>query len=142
MVAGTKLFPGVADTLRELHNRGIKLGVCSNKAVQFTKALVRDLGLGELMRGVFGPEDAGGKPKPDPTMLLEACRRLDVPPAETVYIGDMIVDVRAGKAAGMRVWLVHVGLAGSEDPTAAGPDRVLQEFAELVELVAQASKPV
>lgn len=135
MVSGTKLFPGVADTLRDLHTRGIRLGVCSNKAVQFTKALVRDLGLGEWMTGVFGPEDAGGKPKPDPTMLLEACRRLDVQPAETVYVGDMIVDVQAGKAAGIRVWLVHVGMAGSEDPTAAGPDRVLTEFAELKGLI-------
>jgi 2-phosphoglycolate phosphatase len=135
MVSGTKLFPGVADTLHELHNRGVKLGVCSNKAVQFTKALVRDLGLGELMTGVFGPEDAGGKPKPDPTMLLEACSRLDVPPAETVYVGDMIVDVQAGKAAGIRVWLVHAGMAGHEDPTAAGPDRVLNEFTELKGLI-------
>jgi 2-phosphoglycolate phosphatase len=135
MVSGTKLFPGVADTLRTLHARGIKLGVCSNKAVQFTRALVRDLGLGEVMSGVFGPEDAGGKPKPDPTMLHEACRRLEITPGETVYVGDMIVDVQAGKAAGIPVWLVHVGMAGDEDPLTAGPARVLNEFSELKTLI-------
>jgi phosphoglycolate phosphatase len=135
MIAGTRLFPGVVDTLQVLHRRGVKLGVCSNKAVQFTTELVRALGLGECMTVVVGPEDAGGRPKPDPAMLLEACRRLGVTPAETVYVGDMIVDVQAGKAAGIPVWLVHVGQAGDEDPLTDGPDRVLAEFVELTELI-------
>ena len=135
MVTGTRLFPGVAETVRTLHERGIRLGVCSNKAVQFTKALVKQLGLGEWIGESLGPEDAGGKPKPDPTMLLEGCRRLGVTPAETVYVGDMIVDVEAGKAAGIPVWLVNIGEAGNEDPRTAGPDRVLSEFSELTSLI-------
>lgn len=135
MVSGTKLFPGVADTVCALYERGIKMGVCSNKAVQFTKALVQQLGLGEWITEVLGPEDAGGKPKPDPTMLHEGCRRLGVTTGETVYVGDMIVDVQAGKAAGIPVWLVHVGMAGNEDPLTAGPERVLNEFSELKTLI-------
>jgi phosphoglycolate phosphatase len=132
MVSGTRLFPGVADTLAELHTRGVKLAVCSNKAVAFTRSLVGSLGLGELMTAVFGPEDAGGKPKPDPTMLLAACERLGVTPAETVYVGDMSIDVLAGKAAGIPVWLVNVGQAGTDDPRELGPDRVLGEFREML----------
>jgi len=132
MVSGTRLFPGVADTLATLHARGIKLAVCSNKAVAFTRSLIRSLGLGELMSAVFGPEDAGGKPKPDPTMLLAACERLGVTPAETVYVGDMSIDVLAGKAAGIPVWLVNVGQAGTDDPRTLGPDKVLGDFREIL----------
>lgn len=135
MIGGTKLFPGVAETLRTLHARGVQLGVCSNKAVQFTKSLVGQLGLGEWVRESLGPEDVSGRPKPDPAMLLEACRRLGVQPEETVYVGDMIVDVQAGKAAGIPVWLVHIGMAGVQDPRTAHPDRVLNEFRELAELI-------
>lgn len=135
MASGTRLFPGVAETLAELHARGIKLAVCSNKSVTFTRSLVGSLGLGELMAAVFGPEDAGGKPKPDPTMLLAACERLGVTPAETVYVGDMSIDVLAGKAAGIPVWLVHVGQAGTDDPRELGPDRVLAEFADIARLL-------
>ncbi len=134
MGSGTRLFPGVADTLAELHARGIRLAVCSNKAVAFTRSLVGTLGLGELFAAVFGPEDAGGKPKPDPTMLLAACERLGVTPAEAVYVGDMSVDVLAGKAAGIPVWLVNVGQAGTDDPRELGPDRVLGEFREMLGL--------
>src|SRR5437763_10073620 len=47
MAAGTKLMPGVADTLAELRRRGVRLGVCSNKAVRFTRRLVADLGLAQ-----------------------------------------------------------------------------------------------
>jgi 2-phosphoglycolate phosphatase len=132
---GTKLFPGVADTLRALHAGGVKLGVCSNKAVFFTRSLVRSLGLGDVMGAVVGPEDADGKPKPDPTMLLVACAQLGVPPAETVYVGDMSVDVLAGRAAGIPVWLVNVGQAGTDDPTTLGPERVLGDFREIAGLV-------
>lgn len=135
MIAGTKLMPGVLPTLTELRRRGLGLGVCSNKAVSFTRQLVTALGLGDHVNSVLGPEDVGGRPKPDPAMLLEGCRRLSVSPDSVVYVGDMIVDVQAGRAAGIPVWLVHVGLAGCEDATTAGPARVLGDFAEILKWV-------
>lgn len=135
MIAGTKLMPGVSDTVAELRRRGLALGVCSNKAVSFTTRLVAALGLGDHMTAVLGPEDVGGRPKPDPAMLLEGCRRLSVSADSTVYVGDMSVDVEAGKAAGIPVWLVHIGLAGNDDPRAAGPARVLGDFAEILKWV-------
>jgi 2-phosphoglycolate phosphatase len=135
MISGTKLMPGVRDTVAELHRRGLGLGVCSNKAVAFTRQLVAALGLGDHMTAVLGPEDVGGKPKPDPAMLLEGCTRLSVSANSAVYVGDMSVDVAAGKAAGIPVWLVHVGLAGSDDPRTLGPARVLGDFAEILKWV-------
>ena len=109
MLSGTKLFPGVADTVRELCRRGIKLGVCSNKTVQFTRGLVSALGLDDCIPAVLGPEDAGGAPKPDPAMLLEGCRRLGVPfglNVESVSIRreeiEASVDLAAQLAARLR----------------------------------------
>ncbi len=134
MLAGTTLFPGVRETLALLHQRGYPMGVCSNKAVDFTRGLIAVLGLAELLPVVLGPEDVG-VPKPDPAMLLEGCRRLGISHSEGLYIGDMVVDVQAAQAAGMPVWLVHVGMAGTEDPRDAGPDRILKDFAEMAELL-------
>ncbi len=140
MLAGTKLFPGVRDTLVRLNRHGYAMGVCSNKAVAFTRSLIAGLGLAELLPVVLGPEDVG-VPKPDPAMLVEGCQRLGVPRSEALYVGDMVVDVQAAKAAGLPVWLVHVGLAGSEDPQAAGPDRILDRFADIADLLLDAGKP-
>ena len=131
MEAATRLFPGVFATLTELTRRGYKLAVCSNKAVGFTRQLVKMLGVEELFAEVLGPEDVANRPKPDPAMLLEACRRIGVSPADAVYIGDMTVDVLAGNAAGIPVWLVHVGLVG--DGIAMAPAKTLGTFAEMLE---------
>lgn len=134
MLAGTRLFAGVADTVAELHRRGYRLGVCSNKKVEFTRSLVGSLGLGHLFDAVLGPDDVGF-PKPHPAMLLEAARRLGATPAEAVYVGDMAVDVEAGKAAGMTVYLVPGGAGDPAEAVAAGPDRVLNTFSDLLGLL-------
>jgi phosphoglycolate phosphatase len=109
--------------------------VCSNKAVAFTRTLVETLGIAGYFAAVLGPDDVAGRPKPDPAMLLEGLTRLGVAKDESVYVGDMWIDVDAARAAGMPVWLVLGGAAGGKSATAAGPDKVLSGFAELRELL-------
>jgi phosphoglycolate phosphatase len=132
MLSGTRLFPGVETTLETLQNWGFALGVCSNKSVAFTRRLVEGLGLAARFGCVLGPEDTGAA-KPDPSMLLEGCRRLKVSTNETVYIGDMTVDVQTARAAGMPVWLVPFGVHSLND--AGQPDRRLADFEEILQLV-------
>jgi 2-phosphoglycolate phosphatase len=134
-LSGTRLMPGVAETIPELARRGLRMAVCSNKRVEFTRMLTDALGLGSHFEAVLGPDDVGGRPKPDPAMLIEGLRRLGVSPAEAVYVGDMAVDVHAARAAGMAVWLVPGGASGQESATAAGPDRVLSNFEELMKVL-------
>jgi len=135
MISGTTLMPGVRETIPELHRRGLQLAVCSNKQVSFTKQLVEAFGYSSLMRPVLGPEDVDGKAKPDPAMLIKCLAQLGIRPVDAVYVGDMAIDVHTAKAAGMTCWLVPGGAAGLESATAAGPDRVLRGFDELLELL-------
>ncbi len=135
MLSGTRLMPGVAETIPELARRGYRMAVCSNKRVEFTRQLVAGLGLAPHFAAVLGPDDVAGRAKPDPAMLLEGLGRLGVPAAEAVYVGDMAIDVHTAKAAGVIGWLVLGGAAGLEDAAAAGPDRVLAGFAELLDLL-------
>lgn len=135
MLTQTRLLPGVLDTLRELRYRGYPLAVCSNKRVEFTRQLVAALGVADLFAEVLGPDDVNGEAKPHPAMLLEAARRLGVAPADALYVGDMAVDIHAARAGGLPVWLVPGGATGRENPFDAGPDRALQSFAELLDLL-------
>jgi phosphoglycolate phosphatase len=135
MLAGTKLMPGVADAVATLAGRAYRLAVCSNKRVEFTRNLVEHLGLRSAVAEVLGPEDVDGRAKPDPAMLLEALRRLGDSPADAVYVGDMAVDVHAGRAAGVPVWLVLGGAAGRESAEESRPDRILGSFAEIPNLL-------
>jgi phosphoglycolate phosphatase len=135
MVPETRLMPGVAETIPELARRGLRLGVCSNKRVEFTRDLVRALGLGDSFGCVLGPDDVGQRPKPDPAMLLEGLNRLQVSAADAVYVGDMIVDVQTAKAAGVLVWIVLSDGSDRAGPVEWGADRVLHSFAELLDLL-------
>jgi phosphoglycolate phosphatase len=139
MLTQTKLMPGVAETIPKLASRGFRQAVCSNKRVEFTRQLVEALGLAQYFSSVLGPEDVGNKPKPDPAMLLEGLNRLEVSAEEAVYVGDMAIDVHTAQAAGVTVWLVPGGAAGDESAAAADPDRVLNGFAELLELLPKPS---
>jgi phosphoglycolate phosphatase len=140
MVSETRLMPGVAETIPELARRGYRLGVCSNKRVEFTRTLIRTLGLHDYFACVLGPDDVGQRAKPDPAMLLEGLTRLKVSANETVYVGDMVVDVQTAKAAGVPVWLVLADETADVSPVEGEADRVLRSFAELQVLLPIATK--
>lgn len=135
MLTDTRLMPGVAEAIPELARRGLKLAVCSNKRVAFTRELVAGLGLSPYFVAVLGPEDVGDRAKPDPAMLLEGLARVGATAATVVYVGDMAIDVHVARAAGLPVWLVPGGATGKESPAAAGPDRMLTGFEELLDLL-------
>ena len=54
--------------------------------------------------------------KPQPGMLLEAARRFDIDLDSSIMIGDKLVDVEAGHAAGCRTILVRTGYGAHEEP--------------------------
>jgi 2-phosphoglycolate phosphatase len=136
MEGATSLLPGVGDTVPELARRGYKLAVCSNKRVEFTRRLASALGLMPHFAYVLGPDDVQQRAKPDPAMVLEGMTRLAVSANETVYIGDMVVDVQTARAANVAVWLVPPDAPPAEAPVhGERPDRVLRSFAELLELL-------
>lgn len=134
MAAGTTLFPGVVETLEMLKRDGIRTAICSNKHVQFTKQLVRAKSLDHLFDEILGPDDVG-VPKPNPAMLFEAMRRLNVTRDETVYVGDMVIDIEVARAAGVPGWIVLGGASPREVLEAAKPDRILKSFAEIANLI-------
>ncbi len=137
MFTHTRLMPGVAETVAQLAQRGFRMAVCSNKRVEFTQQLVATLGLKNYFACVLGPDDVGQRAKPDPAMVLEALDRLKVSASQAVYIGDMIVDVRTAKAAGIPGWLI----VPPDSPLRRElrddlkPDRVLESFRELQKLL-------
>jgi 2-phosphoglycolate phosphatase len=134
MRTGTRLLPGVAETVAGLKKAGLLLAVCSNKPVAFTRQLLDYLGLAPLFDAVLGPEDVA-RPKPAPDMLRLALQRLGVTPAEALYVGDMVVDIETARGAGVGVWVVPTGSDEQAALVAARPDRVLADFVEVLRLL-------
>lgn len=131
--SGTDLMPGAMEALTELHRLGLKMAICSNKPVPFTRALVRILGINTLIEEVIGPEDVA-QPKPAPDMILEALQRFALKSDEAIYVGDMTVDIQTARAAGVRVWVLPTGSDTREALDGAKPDRVLDNLTEVARL--------
>jgi len=128
----TKLLPGAAELLPALKNKGLTLGICSNKPRVFTQQLLEYLNLTELFAVVVGPEDVP-RPKPAPDMLLAAMKRLKLAASEVLYVGDMRVDIETARAADVSVWVVPTGSDEREALAAAKPDRLLASLYDLME---------
>ena len=100
----------------------------------FSRDLLESLGIAALFSAVVGPEDAP-RPKPAPDMLLKAMELLGRRPEETLYVGDMVVDVETARGAGVAVWAVPTGSDSQVALQRSGPDRLLGAFEELAALV-------
>jgi len=131
MFAHTQLLPGAAEALAAVRHTGRRAAVCSNKPRLFTCRLLEHLQIAAYIDVVIGPEDAA-LPKPAPEMLLLAMTRLGAPADQTLYIGDMTVDIQTARGAGVQVWVVPTGSDTLEVLQQAHPDRVLSDLRELV----------
>jgi len=131
IAVGTDVLPGVRETLAALQGRGARLGVCSNKPLALTTELLSTVGLIQYFSTVFGPERCP-RPKPAPDMLLGALAELQVAAAETLYVGDMTIDIETGKAAGVEVWVIPSGTQSRDVLAGASPQRILTDFRELL----------
>lgn len=128
----TTLFPGVAEVLAALDERGIPWGVVTNKPERFTRPLLEALGLVQRA-AVIVSGDTTARSKPDPLPLLHACTHAGVAPGASVYVGDDLRDVEAGRAAGMRTLAATWGYLGDGPSVSAwGADRLVDTPAEIL----------
>jgi phosphoglycolate phosphatase len=132
MLHRTQVFAAVAELLQTLESHALPWGIVTNKALRFAEPLVQALGLNGRAALVGG--DSTPHTKPHPAPLLEAARRLGLPPARCVYVGDDRRDIHAGRAAGMGVLAAAWGYLGTEHaPVHWGADQVLSHPVELLQ---------
>jgi len=128
-----KLIPGAAQAIRLLNEEGIKTVVVTNQSGVargfFSEECVRIINssLNDMLRREGALIDrfyycphhptAGNEPykrvcdcrKPEPGMLLQAARELDIDLAASYVVGDMLKDLEAGRRVGAKGILVRTG---------------------------------
>jgi len=98
------LNPGCHEVLALLDAKGIATALITRNSRASVRTVLAAHGL--KISVLITREDAPPKPSPEP--LLQACRRLEVPPALAWMVGDGEYDVSAGIRAGIRtVWVSH-----------------------------------
>ena len=120
---------GAADAMRVLRSRGYLLGIVTNRERGDAETILRDVGVRSLLGAVVTREDTPHM-KPHPAPVRQAAAQLGVPAEQCIMVGDTVVDVRAGKAAGALVVGVRCGFGQDGDFNEA--DLVLDSPTQLV----------
>lgn len=109
MVRKTRLLPPVRGAVADLRGRGVRLGVVSTKwRCRIEETFARDR-LTNSFEVIVGGDDVASH-KPDPEGIRLALKRLEVSPAEALYVGDSIVDAEAAERAGVPFAAVLSGM--------------------------------
>ena len=94
-----RAYEGMPETLRQLKEEGMFLGVCTNKPQEAALKVIQTL-FGDVFDEIVGQQEGlPRKPAPDGALLLAS--RFGVQPQECMYIGDTATDMQTGLGAGM-----------------------------------------
>jgi pyrophosphatase PpaX len=129
-----RLYPNTLSTLEALAAAGLPMAIVTSKSRAMTD---RAFGLFGLDRFFDVSVTADDTPlhKPDPTPVLHAASLLGVDPTRCAYVGDHPADIAAGKGAGAVAVGATWGVASRERLLAAGPDLMIDDIAEVRDLV-------
>ena len=128
-------YPGLPELVAGLHKAGVAWGVVTNKLSRFALPLMNKMPFDPAAGAVVTPDHVD-QPKPDPEAVLLACEQLSCDPAETLFIGDHLRDIEAGRGAGCFTIAAACGyLAPGEAASSWQADAVADNSLELAEMI-------
>lgn len=135
LLVNSVIFDGVDHLLNQLDEAKLPWGIVTNKSERFTHPLTDLMGLRQrAVSTVCGDTTPHSKPHPEP--ILHAARIANIDPSKSVYVGDDIRDIIAGKAAGMMTIAAAYGYCGCEEPPEAwGADYLVRHPKELLQII-------
>ncbi|MET0667147.1 MAG: HAD-IA family hydrolase [Methyloceanibacter sp.] len=108
IAAESRPFPGAADLLERLTERGARLAVCTNKRESLSRKLLQELRLSTHFAAIAG-RDTFPVSKPDPGHLTGTIALAAGNPSRALMIGDSEFDFAAAWAAGVPIVLARFG---------------------------------
>jgi phosphoglycolate phosphatase len=135
LLVDSKLFDDMHHLLDQMDQARLPWGIVTNKSKRFTDPLLELMGLHtRSVSTVSGDTTPYSKPHPEP--ILHAARKANVDPTKSLYVGDDIRDVIAGKAAGMQTVAAAYGYCGCKEPPEAwGADYIINHPLELLQII-------
>lgn len=140
----TGLYEGIADTLKTLKEKGLRMAVVSNKLQQGVTELVNSeihtvgrndsIRLCDYMEAAIGesPEIAR---KPSPDMVLKALEVLGADKEDAIYVGDSDVDIATARNTGLPCISVTWGFRSRDFLIEHGADTLVQHPMDIISVI-------
>lgn len=127
----TSVYRGAEEVLRLLKETGVRTGIATNRSRELSQVIVDYFGLTGYLDALVGQGGDNSYLKPDPKLIFEACRALEVDPEKTIMAGDTEIDVETGRNAGC--FTIKVDHEAGNAPTEA--DAVVYELPEILKFL-------
>jgi phosphoglycolate phosphatase len=133
----TKPFVGVRDALQDIHARGTKCVVASNKGIAAIRQSLDQSQLSSFVDLVFGDEPGLPK-KPDPAIVVNHIlpRYAPLRREQMLVVGDTEIDILLAKRTGIACCWVSYGYGDTVRCRALEPEHEISSIEELPALVA------
>ncbi len=128
------LFPGVKETLEELHKRGYRMTIATSRLTDSLMLFMRHHGIDHYFEYAVG-SDSVTHHKPHPEPALKTLAALNIAPSEAIMVGDMPVDIAMAHNAGIRAIGVDYGNATHEELEAAEADWIVDDITKLLDII-------
>jgi len=125
------LIDGTNELLEKLKRRGFAMAVVTSSPSEVILPYLKRKNLKPYLSCVVGRTEVSRlKPFPDP--LLKCMKILNAKPGESLYVGDSVIDIQAGKAAGTWTGGVLTGTSDASRLKAEAPDLILDTVGDLL----------
>ncbi|WP_407281749.1 HAD family hydrolase [Methanolobus sp. WCC1] len=133
-----RLYPDVRETLKELSELGLPLGIVTDANSDNAKKRLAKTGLEAMIHSLTAHDMTGAK-KPDLAPFKHALETMRLNAPETLFVGDSLRrDIAPSKKLGMMAAYAAYGDRNSAIDRTSGeyePDRTLNSFREVLEIV-------
>lgn len=120
-----------AGCIEKLKERGYLIAIATNSHMGPLETLMDKFGMRPFVDAVVTLDEALVA-KPNPHMITLACERMGLAPPECALVGDRVIDMQAGKSAGVRC----IGIARNADIRKelleAGADEMVENLSGLL----------
>ncbi|MFH1855965.1 MAG: HAD-IA family hydrolase [Candidatus Omnitrophota bacterium] len=126
------LYPGVKEILKHFEDK-IK-AIVTNRAYEFVLSALKAFNAGSYFKDIMSSDDKDCM-KPSACPINKIVSKYKIDKKEALMVGDMEVDIQAGKEAGILTCGVTYGIGEKKDLIKARPDFLIDDIVELKKLV-------
>lgn len=125
----TKLYPNVEKLIKSFYEQELNMIIVSSCSKKNIVIEASDYGIVDYFGEIYA--DVHDKTKVIKEILKINKFELD----ETIYVGDMVHDVEAGKVAGIKIVVLTYGYQSREELKKYNPDYIIDNILELKNII-------
>lgn len=127
-------LPGARALLVFLKKSGLRLAIASNRPTRFTGIILKTLGARKFFDVVLCADKLARR-KPHPLIVRTILERCRMKPGQTLYVGDMAIDVQTAQRAKVDVAAVSTGSSSRRELARLKPTYLLKNVSEVRQIV-------